>query len=794
VRRAELARFLLVLGGSFLVTLWFFRVYSRHFSTDLPGANLDALHHLRVYRWQWDALASGNLAGIVDVPTMLPFPHGLAFGDNMLALSLTGWPLALLGREILAANFVVLASYALCATFCAGFVRALTGSAGAGLVAGAAWAFQPNRMGIVQEPNNLSIMWCALAAWAWVRWLDGRAWRWVAIGGVALYLQFLSSIQMTAHISLALGLWALGSWASSGFTFSRRAAAQAVTVLAAEVLLLAPWARVYAEVRAHAGTEDRLGTMIRHSAELRSYFGDLSPGTVVWALLALAVVLAVCRRAPRRRVAALASIGLLLVVFSLGPFWQRGEDWVPLPYWVLTKLGPVYANVRAPLRMQAIATLFLTGAAAFAVPWLAGLAATAWPSRERAARFSVTAAVLFLVLATVRPVRSGRTEVPAAAEAEPMRAVAENATFFLIPFHGGQNHVIPDYLQTFHHRGMIGGYQSSVPPLFFHLRNATDIFPEPQALAAIAATGATHVLLCEDRMTKGQLRAVDAATAAGRLTLVHRAAPWRIFEVPAAGLRTYDPSSPDARARLVGPSAAAPGQRVTIGLLPLADGTFCDLFPERDTRVIVTAPGGEIESVQEAVCLSRGLVEPDGIPYAITFEAPHERGEWLVRVEWDGGARTGEELPLAVREGLATTFDHPVGPFELRELGRAAEVSHQSQWPLTVRIRNDGDSVWLARSDCEIPPNRGTVVWTLRYTELGPGGGDPRTSEFLLAPDNHHHVLPHDVAPGDEVVCRVSMRAPRQPGEYAMEIGMGALHVTQPAEWTRVELAPLAAH
>jgi hypothetical protein len=66
--------------------------------------------------------------------------------------------------------------------------------------------------------------------------------------------------------------------------------------------------------------------------------------------------------------------------------------------------------------------------------------------------------------------------------------------------------------------------------------------------------------------------------------------------------------------------------------------------------------------------------------------------------------------------------------------------------------------------------------------------------EFLLAPDNHHHVLPHDVAPGDEVVCRVSMRAPRQPGEYAMEIGVGALHVTDPSEWSTVELAPLAAH
>ena len=258
MKRAGLAQFLLVLAGSILATLWYFRPHWRFLSTHLLGGNLDALHHLRVYRWQWDALASGNLAGVVDAPTMLPFRHGLAFGDNLLALSIGGWPLALLGREILAANVVVLASYALCATFCAGFVRALTGSNAAALVAGAAWAFQPSRMEKFHEPNNLCIMWCALAAWAWVRWLDGRAWRWVVIGGVALYLQFLSSVQMTAHVSLALGLWAMGSWATRRFALSRRVAAQIVALLAAETLLLAPWARLYAEVQAHAGTADHL--------------------------------------------------------------------------------------------------------------------------------------------------------------------------------------------------------------------------------------------------------------------------------------------------------------------------------------------------------------------------------------------------------------------------------------------------------------------------------------------------------------------------------------------------------
>jgi hypothetical protein len=786
-------RFLLVLGAAFVAALWFFRPHWRYLSTHLPGANFDALHHLRVYRWHWDALASGDLAGIVDAPTMLPFEHGLAFGDNMLALSLTGWPLAALGHEVLAANFVVLVSYALCAAFGAGFVRALTGSSAAGIVAGAAWAFQPSRLEKIFEPNNLSIMWCALAAWAWVRWRDDREWRWVAIGGGALYVQFLSSIQMTIHVSLALGLWAAAAWAARRFAISPRVVVQIATLLVVEAALLAPWARVYAQVREHAGTADRLTTMVRYSADLGSWFGAISPGPVVWALLAIALVAAGAGRIPRGRFVGLAGLGLVLVVLSLGPFWRRGDEWIPLPYYALTKLAPVYANVRAPVRLQAIATLFLTGAAAFAVPWLTAIVVRRWPGRARMASFVVPAVVLVAVLATVPPVRSDRIEVPDPSLAEPMRAAPEDATLFLVPFHGRGNHAVPDYLQTFHRRAMVGGYQSSVPPLFFHLRNATDAFPQPAALDAIAATGATHVLLHETKAKPSQLRALDAVTAAGELTLVHRAPPWRILELPAPGLRAFDPTAPDAELSLAGPSAAAPGQRVTVALRPKVGRTYCDLVPERRARVVVTGPGGEVESEQDVVCRSQALVSPDGRAYAVTFTAPLRPGDWNVRLEWDGSRAAARELSLSVRSGLSATHDSPLGPFTLTEVERPLTVGHISQFPMTVRIRNDGDVVWLARSDSELPPDRGAVMFTVRYTELRGSRHEPKVTEFVLTQDNHHYFLPHDVAPGDEVDCRVSLRSPRKPGEFSMEIGVGVVHVTPPADWERVVLAPLVA-
>jgi hypothetical protein len=786
--RSEIARFFGVFVGAFALALWFFRHHWPYLTTDLLGYSLDNLHHLRVYRWQWSALASGDPAGLVDAPTMLPFEHGLAFGDNMLALTLMGWPLALFGQEILAANFVVLVSYVLCAVFCAGFVRAVTGSAGAGLVAGVAWAFQPSRMERIFEPNNMSIMWCALAVWAYVRWLDTRQWRWAFLGGASLYLQFLSSVQMTIHVSLALGLWALASWAARRFAVSRRTLTQIFVIVVAEVVLLIPWARVYTEVHRHLDPSPSLMMTFRHRAELSEYFGAISPGPVVWVLVGVALVTAGIGRVRRARFAGIAALGLFMMVLSLGPFWRTDDEFVRLPYYFLTKIMPIYASVRAPLRMHTIAALFLTAAAAYAIPWMTALVARRWPSRASSAGVALASVAVVAVLATVHPVRSDRFPVPDSSAVDPIRALPEEATLFFIPFHGRANHAIPDYLQTFHRRGMIGGYQSTCPPLFFSLRNATDVFPQRSALDAIAATGATHVLVNEEKVTPALLRRLDAAVADGALATVYDGTSQRILTLPEPGRRTFDPFGSNVTMSLAGPSAVAPRQSVTLALWPHVERAVVDLVPRRRVRVIVAAAGAGAESEQNAWCRSPNLVEPGGRPYTVTFDAPETSGEWVIRLELDRTEWSAVSVPLSVRGDLETTFDGPVGAFDLVEVRRPTDVHRASQWPMTIRIRNRGDRVWLARSECDVPPDRGAVEWKVRYTEWRPSRTDPKVVEYVLTQDNHHYLLPHDLAPGDEVVTRISMRAPRSADEYSMAIGVGALHVTPPSDWTVAEL------
>ncbi len=96
--------------------------------------------------------------------------------------------------------------------------------------------------------------------------------------------------------------------------------------------------------------------------------------------------------------------------------------------------------------------------------------------------------------------------------------------------------------------------------------------------------------------------------------------------------------------------------------------------------------------------------------------------------------------------------------------------------------------MWLARSHTDVPPNRGAVAWKVRYLPTRAARGDAKIEEYVLTPDSHHALLPHDLAPGDEVVTRISLRTPRGPGEYRVEVGIGALRTTPPSLWETVEL------
>jgi len=402
---------------------------------------------------------------------------------------------------------------------------------------------------------------------------------------------------------------------------------------------------------------------------------------------------------------------------------------------------------------------------------------------------ATTAAVVLVTVSTSEPIRPDRLVPPGDELAQPFLELPDDAVLFPIPFYGAASHAVHDFLQTRHGRGLVGGYQSSIPPLFLELRNATDVFPQEGALEAIEATGATHVVIRKDAIAPVQLELLEQPLRSGRLVHVHDDPTWRILKLERTGLRVFDPFDPGASLSLRGPSAVASGQPVTLALVPEVGRTRVDLSPRRPARIVVMR-GAQTVSRETVVCWSPHVVAPGGRPYQVTFAAPTEPGAYVARLEWEGSSRF-PTCPFEVRAGLSTTFDRAPGPYALTELARPSSLHRQSVWPLTIRLRNESEVVWLARSDAEIPPSRGETMWAVRYDRSDdPPGGRASESEFIMTQERHHYLLPHDLSPGDEVVTSIVMRAPRRPGSYGMEIDVRALYA-KPWEGIPVKLDPI---
>src|SRR5262245_25945775 len=123
---------------------------ARGLSRDLPADFGDPL--LNTWAMAWDAehlLAAasghpGELAGYWDANIYHPHPLALAYSEHLTPQAVLNLPVYALTRNpILGYNFVFLATFVLSALGMYLFVRDLTGSAPAALLAGVAFGFAP---------------------------------------------------------------------------------------------------------------------------------------------------------------------------------------------------------------------------------------------------------------------------------------------------------------------------------------------------------------------------------------------------------------------------------------------------------------------------------------------------------------------------------------------------------------------------------------------------------------------------------------------------------------------------
>ncbi len=471
----------------------------------------DPLHLAYVMAWDAHQLARRPWA-LFESNSFHPYPHSLAFGDHLLPEALLVAPINwVTGNAILASNVGVVAALALSAFAMFLLVRDATGSAGAALVAGLAYAFNSFTRHELLRIHVLNLQWWPLALLfldRYARWARARD---AALFAATLLLQGLSGAYYLICTALVAPLWLVVAYGAR----ARRPTCREATVLAGALALaalpgvLVLWPYVV-QLRA-MGFEKPLVD----GPDL-ACFVQPPPGQTLWggvhvfggcfgvahfvgfvglALTALGALLVASRRvAAGARPVALAALGTAVagVALSLGPIVRvGGHALVRGPFALLYAAVPFVRGMDGSRRMAVLAILGGAILLGHAVAWLSN-----GPRR---------AAVVVAALAVVVPlehwtpptaaaaVPAGRA-VPAAyawLAAQPATALVELP---ILPEIAKRYRALYLYFSTYHWRPIPIGRTSFYPPAHDFLAWSLRDFPDETSLTLLDRLG-IHTLL-----------------------------------------------------------------------------------------------------------------------------------------------------------------------------------------------------------------------------------------------------------------------------------------------------------
>jgi hypothetical protein len=459
--------------------------------------------YFNMWRLQWIAHAlATSPTNLFNGNIFYPEPRTLLFSDAMLAEGSIAAPLIWLGvTPVLVHNIMMLGAIVASAVAMFALVHYLTRSRGAGLLAGAIFAFAPYRFEHIMHMELQWTMWIPLAFLALHRTL--RTWR-VRDGvlcGVALVLQMFSSVYYGIFLATLVALGSVLLQLGLPRTTIRRS----VVPLAAGALLALALVGLYA--RPYLAARDRVGE--RPAEEVRTFaarpadylitvptnwlYGHLQtrgemerrlfPGAVALLLGAVAVLL----RRPSRVIIVYVLIGMAAFEASLG---LRGYSY-PFLYEHFTP----FRGLRAPARLGIFVVFALAVVAGYGYTFLAA----ALRARHRLALLIGLLAVVLTEYFTTVTLVSYPNEAPPVyrlLKTQPPGVVAE----FPVPITvGGLPGYDPkySYLSIFHWKPLINGYSGFYPASYIRRLQDLRRFPEPFSLRVLRRADVRYVVVHE---------------------------------------------------------------------------------------------------------------------------------------------------------------------------------------------------------------------------------------------------------------------------------------------------------
>lgn len=459
-------------------------------------ASADVSHSAWTLAWIDHALVHQPLA-VFDTNTFWPERHTLTYADPMFGPALVAAPVRVFGGSaLLAANIVMLVGLTLTAWSVWFVVTRWTGSAGAGLVAGALASY--NEHLLTRLPQ-------AVAAFVWtlpliVYLADRLATRWSRRDAIWLALLIAltaaTSIYWLAFAAVVVfATIAVHALPVRGRTLGVAAVALAGVVAAAPILW--PYARVAA-----AGTTRPIEMVEQFSATPEGYLASQSRLHADWtatffrddtnlffagfAALLLAVIgVVAARRLPgaSRRVAALVVVAVAGVVLSLGPataLYRTLYEW-------LTPLR----GLRVAARFGYLYLLAIAMLAGYGVAW----GTARGPARGRTI---VVGALALITIESLHAPLDTRRYAGVPPIYQLVRDLPGDVRLAEVPFFPPDaTHDNAEYIlnSTAHWRSILNGYSGFTPDSYRRRTQTLWFFPEPWTIDEFRREGATHVMV-----------------------------------------------------------------------------------------------------------------------------------------------------------------------------------------------------------------------------------------------------------------------------------------------------------
>ena len=473
-----------------------------------PQARVLATHareHYDVYfnmwRLAWVAHALAHAPErLFDGNIFYPEPRTLTYSDAMIVEGLVGAPLFATGLPpVLIHNLLLLGAIVASAVGVYVLARHLTGSPGAGLVAGVIFAFVPYRFEHYMHMEMQWTMWIPWSFWAFHRTLETRRWMFAILTGLFVSLQMLSSIYYGVFLIVLLGAVTLVVLIATPLRQVPAAVVKLAPAAVVVAVLCGAYAVPYLQTKKSVGGRGEREIML-YSARPSSYL-VATPDNVIYGRAfagrgrperrlfpgTLAVVLAITGLFMRPQSKHPATIAYLLAMVLA---YEMSLGLSGYSYRFLFDRVPVFQGFRAVARLGIFVVFFLAVLAAFGYAALA--ASRGMPRRVL---LCLTVAVLLLEY-RVRPLALIRypNEPPplyAWLAQQPRGVVAE----LPMPEHLPGSDPRTAYLSTFHWQPIVNGYSGYAPQSYLDRIHDLRNFPDEQAMRRLGRDGVRYLVV-----------------------------------------------------------------------------------------------------------------------------------------------------------------------------------------------------------------------------------------------------------------------------------------------------------